>query len=91
MCVLEGSLRLLEEDGLERMELGGAGNSSQGAGEREMDVRHCKTGAGVRQRYQFEKLPDLALASEADFWLESSCSGKASHYPACRFLRRPFP
>lgn len=38
-----------------------------------------------------EKSPDLPLASEAGFWLESSCSGEASHHPACRVLRRPWP
>lgn len=46
---------------------------------------------GVKQRCQLEKSPDLLLESEGDFWLESSCSGKASHYPACIFLKRSSP
>lgn len=46
---------------------------------------------GVRQRFWFEKSPDLPLASEAGFWLENSCSGEASHHPACRVLWRPWP
>lgn len=83
---------MLEEDGLEGMGPAGAGNSSQGAGEKEVDVRDIlKQELGMRQRYQFEKSPDLPLASEADFWLESSCSGKAFHRPGGRFLRRPSP
>lgn len=54
MCTLEGSLRLLDAGGKWTMGPGGAGNSSQGAGEKEVDVRDIlKQELGVRQRYQF--------------------------------------
>lgn len=70
----------------------GQGTAAKGAEEEEMNIRDIlKRDRGVRQRYRSEKSPDLPLASEADFWLESSCSGKASHRPVCRLLRRPCP